>query len=405
MDYETAKRLSQSDLEASRAMVAQDVLTAPEILYFLADDVSPTVRQRIAANTATPHQADLRLVSDGSDEVRMALAHKIAHLLPNLPQDAQDKLRDRTLTLLRKLAEDQAMRVRAILSDALHNLPDMPSDVVNKLARDVELRVAEPVLRQSPVLTDDDLMEIIHSLPATGAMTGVMTAIARRPQLSPRLSDEIAARDDVDAITALLSNASAHIREATLDKLLDRAPEQPVWHKPFVERASLPLAALKRLAGFVSAQLLQVLSAHPAIDTETAQDIAALVRTRLMEEEAADHSNTPEAWANSQYAAGTLTEPVITEALESGERAKVLAALAVCAKVESSTVSRIVSARSAKGLTALVWRAGLSMRLALQMQTRLAGISPQQALYPKNGADFPLSEEDLRWQLEFFGVV
>jgi uncharacterized protein (DUF2336 family) len=407
MDYETAKKLSQSRELPSREMVARDVLTAPEILYFLAEDEDERVRFLVAGNQSTPHQADLLLADDRNIDVRVALAGKIGQLLPQLNLSERSKLSDAMLSILRKLAEDQAMRVRAILSDALQALPNAPRDVINRLARDVELRVAEPVLRYSPVLTDEDLLDIISSNPIMGALP----AIAKRQGLSPTLSEDIAGRDDVEAITALLGNASAQIREATLDKLLERAPAQPTWHEPLVKRPQLPVSALKRLAQFVSRQLLDVLRTHPSVDENAAVEIAEIVRTRIAEQPDGDVSQmgeeeeTPQERAARLYKSGELDEPVIAGALEAGERSFVLAALAIRAGTQSDMVAKIFSAHSAKGVTAITWKAGLSMRLALQLQTRMAGISPQAALYPKDGADFPLSEDDLRWQLEFFGIV
>lgn len=405
MDYETAKKLSQSRELASREMVARDVLTAPEILYFLAEDEDERVRFLVAGNQSTPHQADLLLADDHNIDVRVALAGKIGQLLPQLNLSERSKLSDTMLIILRKLAEDQAMRVRAILSDALQALPNAPRDVINRLARDVELRVAEPVLRYSPVLTDEDLLDIISSNPIMGALP----AIAKRQGLSPTLSEDIASRDDVEAITALLGNASAQIREATLDKLLERAPVQPVWHEPLVKRPHLPVAALKRLAQFVSRQLLEVLRTHPSVDENAAVEIAEIVRTRIAEQAEgiaplADEES-PAQRAEKLHTLGELDEPVIAGALEAGERGFVLAALALRAGTTADMVGKIFSAHSAKGVTAITWKAGLSMRLALQLQTRMAGISPQSALYPKDGADYPLSEDDLRWQLEFFGIV
>jgi uncharacterized protein (DUF2336 family) len=290
MDYETAKKLSQSRELPSREMVARDVLTAPEILYFLAEDEDERVRFLVAGNQSTPHQADLLLADDRNIDVRVALAGKIGQLLPQLNLSERSKLSDAMLTILRKLAEDQAMRVRAILSDALQALPNAPRDVINRLARDVELRVAEPVLRYSPVLTDEDLLDIISSNPIMGALP----AIAKRQGLSPTLSEDIAGRDDVEAITALLGNASAQIREATLDKLLERAPAQPTWHEPLVKRPQLPVSALKRLAQFVSRQLLEVLRTHPSVDENAAVEIAEIVRTRIAEQPDGDVSQMGE---------------------------------------------------------------------------------------------------------------
>ncbi len=42
------------------------------------------------------------------------------------------------------------------------------------------------------------------------------------------------------------------------------------------------------------------------------------------------------------------------------------------------------------------------MRTALEIQIRLAKIQPRDLLYPKNGDEYPLSEGDLKWQVEFF---
>jgi uncharacterized protein (DUF2336 family) len=397
MNYETAKQMSSSVNVVERRAVAQNSGTAPEILYFLTDDIDDSVRHCVAENTATPRQADLKLTGDHDEAVRLALAAKIAALIPALPEKDLDKVQALTLETLRKLAQDQALRVRAVLSEALQHLPNAPKDVIARLARDVELRVAEPVLRHSPLLTDEDLLEIIRSNPVLGAIP----AIAGRKSMSESVSEAIAASEDVAGIAALLANPSARIREDTLDKLLDRAPQQPLWHEPLVRRPRLPLAAIKRLAEFVSAQLLEVLKTQPSVDDKTAGDIAELVRTRMTETE----EERPADRAQRLFDEGTLDEAVITAALEAGERGFVSTALGLLSGADSTAVSRILSSGSSKGVTALVWKAGLSMRLALQVQTRLAGISPKQALYPRGGTDYPLSEGDLRWQLEFFGVA
>ncbi len=400
MDYDTAKVLSQSEKVDDRRSVAAHPGTVPEILYYLIDDEDASVRRRVAENRTTPRQGDLKLTDDHDETVRTALAGKIATLMPTLSAPEQDKLRDHVLEVLRKLAQDQAVRVREILADALHNLPDAPHDVIVQLARDVELRVAEPVLRHSPVLTDDDLLEIIKATPIPGAVT----AIASRNQLSSIVSSVLAVHDDTEAIAALLGNSSAQIREDTLDKLLERAATQPSWHEPLVRRPKLPMGAIRRLAQFVATQLLDVLRQQPQVDEDTALEIAQLVRTRISTPER-DDTETPADRAHRLHKINELDEVAITAALEAGERSFVITALALKAQTDSGTVSRIVSAHSAKGITALAWKAGLSMRLALQLQTRLAGIQPQQALYPKEGSSYPLPEADLKWQLEFFGIA
>jgi hypothetical protein len=56
-------------------------------------------------------------------------------------------------------------------------------------------------------------------------------------------------------------------------------------------------------------------------------------------------------------------------------------------------------------VTALAWRANLSMRQALQLQLRVAHIPPTAALNPRGGTDYPLTPAEMEWQLGLFGTA
>ena len=104
------------------------------------------------------------------------------------------------------------------------------------------------------------------------------------------------------------------------------------------------------------------------------------------------------------HGAGKLTEDALLASLTKGDRAFVSAALAVRANLPPSVVTQIVASRSAKAMVSLAWRAGLSMRVATQLQMKLAGISPRAVAQPRPGSAYPLTDEEMTWQLEFFGV-
>ena len=61
-----------------------------------------------------------------------------------------------------------------------------------------------------------------------------------------------------------------------------------------------------------------------------------------------------------------------------------------------------MSSMSAKAVTALAWKSKLTMRQALQLQLKIAGIPPHQALNPRGGTDYPLTTAEMEWQLELF---
>jgi len=414
LSYEEAKELARhKDPEVRRILAARPDLR-PEILYYLAEDPHPDVRRQIAANQATPIQADLRLAADIDPSVRGDLAAKIARLAPGLSADEQDRLRNMTYEALSLLARDQITRVRQILAEALKDVANAPPELIRALAHDSEVEVSNPVLQFSPVLTDEDLLEIIHSSP----MSGKLSAISKRESVPANVADAIARTDDIDAIAVLLANPSAQIREETLDMLLERAPDHEDWHSPMVRRPQLSARAATRLARFVAESLLLVLQERPDLDPETKAAVAAVVRRRVEEvgsdmadfhrgsTVAAPHAEIGEGpmdVAARLFKGGQLEEQAVMSAIASGDEDFVAAALATRANLPYALAQKIISTRSAKGMTALVWRARLSMAIAVLAQIRMGKIAPSDVIRPKAGSQaFPLTAEEMNWQIEFF---
>jgi len=404
IDYETQKTLAASRQADDRRRLAQTTSARPEVLYYLAADADTAVRQAVAGNEATPVQADLILARDREQAVRVDLAQKIARLAPGLDKEGHERLRKMTQEVMELLLRDQAVRVRQVIAETLKDVVDAPPDLIRRLAHDEEIAVAAPVLECSPLLSDDDLLELIGDRPIRGALT----AIARRASVAAPVADALATASDVEAVTALLANPSAQIREETLDRLVDRAPGVAAWHKPLVDRPRLSPGIAQKLAVFVADHLLQRLSARRDLDPAAARDVAAAVKRRL-----ADASATPATPAAAPSAdevlararrlkqEGKLDEAAVLAACV-GDRVFARAALAVLAALPLEVVDRVLGAHSPKGVTALVWKCGLAMRAALKVQSQLAQIPPAAALKPRADGGYPLSTEAMQWQLDFF---
>jgi len=395
ISYQESKRLARDPDVSVRAALAKRDDVRPEVLYFLAQDDSPAVRREIAANGATPSQANLILAKDEDEDVRSILAGKVAALVPDMDDEAQAKAHQFIEETLEMLARDSALKVRQILAEALKTFADVPPQVIGALARDAEDIVACPVLEFSPCLSDEVLLEII----ATGCASGRLKAISRRKNVSADVCDAIVGTDDEPAITDLLSNASAQIREDALDDLVDRAPEVISWHRPLVDRSNLSLKAVRKLTTFIADSLLMRLQSHMEMDEETAQLVAEEVRRRIEGEEEETTSQTEQ--ARKLHADGKLTEELLSEAIAERRNAFVTQGLALMTGSSVDVVDRILSARSAKGVTALCWKAGCGMRFAIEVQQKLGRILPAQTLQARNGTDYPMTEEELEWQWQF----
>lgn len=402
LTYAADKAAVASGIVGDRRRVAARTNARPELLYFLASDAAPEVRREVAANVATPWQADAILVRDVDEDVRCDLGLKLARLLPGMSGAAREDLRARVVTLIETLARDEAERVRASLATAIKSLDCVPRGVVTGLAADDALVVSEPVLRFSPLLGEAELLEIIAGRHAAGALG----AIAAREGVSAAVSDAIVKTDDADAVATLLANPSAQVREETLDALVDRAPDRPTWHAPLVDRPSLPGRFVRRLAAFVAESFLARLEARPDLDDTTRAALTQAVKER------APAAAAPAPEAKTEPAEdrvrrlmreGGLDEEALWAALEQGDRPFLRSALALLCGISNELVDRIIGARSAKAMVAVAWKAQLGPRLAYQLQLRLAGLSPRQALGPKNGS-WPLTPDEMTWHLEFFGA-
>lgn len=402
--YEESKRLSQGGGVKDRRRVATHTELRPELLYFLAQDSDPSVRAAVAANAATPVQADVLLARDGDDGVRQDLAHKIALLAPGLTAQEHDRLRRMTYEVLEILVRDQVARVRQIVAEALKDVADAPPEIIQRLARDCEIVVAGPLLQFSPLLSESDLLEIIGGTPIAGARE----AVARRKGIGEPISEVIGTSNDMAAIAALLDNPSAQIREELLDRLVERAPAAIAWHRPLVQRPRLSGGAARRLARFVAVNLLAILRDRRDFDAETTREVATTVMRRLAEEGegakdpagATDSAAADMARALSLHAAGKLNDAAVAAAVRS-ERGFAKAALAVLAKLRLDEVDKVLAAHSAKGVVALAWHAGLSMRTAIVLQTALAHIAPRNVIRTRADGAYPLTPEAMRWQLDF----
>lgn len=390
--------LQERDAEL-RAQLAARTDAPPESLFFLAREGAPEARRAVAANPATPPHANRFLVDDGDDDVRVELARKIGRLMPQLPREQNKKLRALVIETLERLAKDALPRVRAVLAEEIKTLDCVPKRVVKMLARDVE-QVSAPILEYSPLLSDADLVDIVTTAQARFALT----AIARRRPLGASVSEAIAVALDVPAVAELLSNSDAQIRQRTMDKIIEHAGKVRAWHLPLVLRSDLSQRAIRRIAGFVSGALIEKLTQIHTLDEKTRQHLNQKMRARIDEGDTDDEPEHPKIDPEALFRAGKLNDGYVETAAESGQRDQVAAALAFLARAPMESVQRILQTRSPRPVTALVWRADLSMRVAFKIQRFILRLKTSDLLPARSGIDFPMTEDEMRWHLDYFGI-
>ncbi len=392
---------AEDTTEAARVRLGAAPDTAPHVLRSLASDPAVTVRAAVAMNLAAAGDTDLVLAQDRDERVRTLLARKLANLVPNLGVADRAALRERALGTLNRLVSDEAVRVREAIADVLKDMPQAPRSIIMQLARDVATTVFDPVVRLSPLLGSEDLLALLASAPAAE----VAVSIAARPCLAEDVADAVAATSNVRAITALLSNSTAAIRESTLDMLAMAGAPHEAWHKPLVSHPKLSERAARALSDYVATQLLDVLAGRADLPLATARELRQRLELRLNPPPARTRHDPDidQAMIEAQQLLSEhqLDEAALLAAIQRGEPRMATAILALAAELPASVVDRAATLRSAKGLISLVWKAGFTMNVAGPLQTLLARLNPSTILRPTPSGGFPLAVDEMRWQLDF----
>ncbi len=443
IDPENAQILARSTDPSARQRVAEDPTTAPELLYFLARDIIPTIRRAVALHPNTPRQADLLLAVDEIPEIRTIIADKVTRNIQRLRQDETSQLWQMTIAVLEALARDDVPRVRRLVAETTRSLGDLSPQLAASLSRDRIPEVALPALDYPGKIEDADLVDIVQDAPDQR----VIGAVAKRPSIGPTVSDAVVEKGDIPAITTLLNNHTADIGPATLDRVVERAPPVDVWHEPLVNRPQLSDDAAVKLAGFVAEKLVLALKNRQDLDPTTTAAIDLLLHNQAPSQNSSTNPTfkkaepvakptpvtgaplggaanrpkpgpiapepatapdnpleSPLARARRYYAAGTLSEDVVIDAIGQ-DPDFVLAALTLRARINPAIVAKILASHSAKAMTAIAWKSGYTMRLATQLQVKLARLPPKSRLAAASGGLFPLTPEEMEWQLAFFRTL
>ncbi|ASP33221.1 DUF2336 domain-containing protein [Labrenzia sp. VG12] len=153
------------------------------------------------------------------------------------------------------LLDDPSRPVRKAIASVLAASAHAPGHVIRCLAHDVD-EVAIPVLTQSPILTDIELVDLL----AEGS-DAVQCAIAARDTLPASLCAAICEVGCEAACRTLLENRTAKVLQSSLLRLAQRFEDRPDLCDQLLKTRDLPLAMRFQLL----MRLAQNLDDHPIV--------------------------------------------------------------------------------------------------------------------------------------------
>lgn len=158
------------------------------------------------------------------------------------------------------LAQQAEREVRRALAERVAGVDWAPKALVNLLARD-EIEIARPVLLESPVLQDDDLLRVLIE-----ASLEHQIAIARRPRLSSQMADAVIDRGEPAVLTALATNRSADVSSDALRRLVEHSRRIAALRGPLTRHPRLTQALAEEMCRWLGAALRQSIAARFEVD-------------------------------------------------------------------------------------------------------------------------------------------
>jgi uncharacterized protein (DUF2336 family) len=280
--------------------------------------------------------------------------------------------------------DDPDPRVRRALAEALADAREAPRALVLALAHDVSC-VARPVLAQSPLLRDADLVDC-----AAIGDAAAQSAIARRARLSAAVAAALAEVGERAAVLTLIGNLGAEIATPSLWRALERFPRDPELRARLVERPALPAA----LRAAVAAEAAEECAAAEWLDPRRAERIARDGREQAFVAIARGCAGAElaelVAWLRRE---GHLTVGLLLRALACGEKPLFAQSLADMAGVSAARVAGLVAQPQGAGFAALYARARMPAHLLPAF--RIAAFAARDAV-PGVGVDYRLARSMLR---------
>jgi uncharacterized protein (DUF2336 family) len=324
------------------------------------------------AQVAAPAQllsiADVHeLRSNPSAGARAALAAKFGRQYDSLVEGETRPLAESVLHLLVK---DLEKSVRQTLAETLASSPNLPHDIATRMARD-DIEVARSVLERSPVLSDEDLSEIVR----THAMQYAF-AVAGRQHLSEYLSDVVAEAGDAEVITRLVGNAGARISLETLTRMADDYRDDRGIQDRLVRRPALPFELVDRMVAEIGERLEWELVRKRRMTADEARQLMAATRERAtINIVAREHGErTVERELRARLTEGELGPEQLLVYLRDGEITRFEAGIALLVDIDLRRTRQLLYGADRRGLAALAARADFATPyyLALRMTLDLA---------------------------------
>ena len=299
----------------------------------------------------------IAVAKEGSSEKRRDLLREITDVFMAAPDRYTSSEMQHFDVILSKVTETVEIELRREIAEKLADVPTAPKNLIRQLAHD-EIFVAEPILRRSQALTEDDLIRVIRQRGQEH-----MKAITARREVPVKVSSELVERGDKEVLVSLASNKGAKFDDQTMEKLVEHSRTVTELQAPMTGRYDLPAQLLTQMYFFVSSALKkEILRRSDMLDPALIDEAVDANRQRILQKAVSEAQTDVESarqFIRDRIAAGTMNEALLKDLIEERKSTEFLLGFSHYVGIDTSTGQRILQDRTWESLAISCRAAGL----------------------------------------------
>jgi len=237
-----------------------------------------------------------------------------------------------------RLIDEIESKARAELSHRLAPLGNAPGELISRLARDDDILVAGPVLRQSRRLAETDLLEIAET-----KSQAHLLAISGRSGIAEKVTNVLVRRGDREVARTVAENRGALLSDDSFTALVARSEGDDVLAERVGQRPDIPPALFRALLLKATAVVQQRLfaSATPEVQAEI-RNVLARVSKEIGTKAAPRDFGVAQRTIAGLRQRGALNEGQILDFAKANQYDEMIAGLADLCAVPIDVVDRLM---------------------------------------------------------------
>jgi uncharacterized protein (DUF2336 family) len=293
------------------------------------------------------HLEDLaRLTKENSEDGRQKLLREVTDMFMQSPDTLNEREVAHFGEIMGSMVNQVETMVRQHLSETISSVDNAPRDLVLSLAND-ELEVALPMLQNSTVLEDEDLVEI-----AEQKSQDHLNAIAQRESVGETVTDVLVKKGDDTVLGSLAVNNGAQFSRDGMETIVERAKDNDDLELSLAKRADVPADLAQDMFWRVSdAMREKILSANDSLDESQVDELMLEAEKWFAEQKGKGALDQAEKFIVRKEKMGQLDKDLLLGLARQDKLPEFIAGLGRLANISTEVVRQAVFDPEAEKLT------------------------------------------------------